>query len=227
MQWLMLSLTAGLITLYPVHGQYDSTLAMSSLYYIKTSYCDSSTIASWSCGDSCSYHADFEVANVYRNDTTGGQGFSGRSANGQIVVSWRGSSNIENWIHDLDFTLVAYPFCSGCYVHKGFWHVYRSMASRMLADVSNLLQTYPGSPILVTGHSLGAAVAVHTAIDLLRLVPGVGDIKLYTFGDPRVGDPTFAAWVPTILPQGKQFRITHAADPVPHLPPIWVSPRAA
>jgi hypothetical protein len=90
----------------------------------------------------------------------------------------------------------------------------------MLRDVQVLVNAHAGSPILVTGHSLGAAVSVHAAVDIMNKITGVSSLELYNFGDPRVGDPAFASWVTTILPDGKQFRVTHAADPVPHLPPM-------
>jgi predicted lipase len=203
-----------------VDAQYSSTTAMSALYYCKTSYCNVQDIQSWDCGSTCNFHSGFAVKGTYRNSSVDSQGFSGLSSDGKIVVAFRGSSNIKNWIADLDFTKVQYPACSGCEVHKGFYEVYLSMCQGMLADVQALISAHPGSPILVTGHSLGAAVAVHAAVDIMSKISGVGSLELYNFGDPRVGNPAFAAWVPTVLPQGKQFRVTHAADPVPHVPPM-------
>ncbi|KHJ88226.1 hypothetical protein OESDEN_11982 [Oesophagostomum dentatum] len=43
-------------------------------------------------------------------------------------------------------------------------------------------------------------------------------IKLVTFGQPRTGDKNYAAAVEKEVPYA--FRITHAHDPVPHLPLI-------
>lgn len=214
-------LLAAVLLLLPLaaSAQYSPTVAMSSLYYCKTSYCNSQDIQSWDCGSTCNFHPGFKVQGVYRNSSVDSQGYSGLSSTGDIVVAFRGSYNIKNWIADLDFTKVSYPSCSGCEVHKGFYEVYLSMCTGMLADVQTLMNANPGAKIHVTGHSLGAAVAVHAAVDMLAKISGVGALELYTFGEPRVGNPTFAAWVPTVLPQGKQFRVTHEADPVPHVPP--------
>ncbi len=56
--------------------------------------------------------------------------------------------------------------------------------------LSLMIKKYPGSKFEVTGHSLGAAIATHCAIDLFTNF-GIKDFTLYTFGSPRVGDDAF------------------------------------
>ena len=53
------------------------------------------------------------------------QGYAGYSPtlNG-IVLSFRGSSNIQNWIINLTTNLVSYPKCSKCQVYNGFYAAY-------------------------------------------------------------------------------------------------------
>jgi predicted lipase len=48
----------------------------------------------------------------------------------------------------------------------------------------------------VTGHSLGGALALLGAIDI-KMYFGIHSklMKLYTFGQPRVGDKAFSDWV--------------------------------
>jgi predicted lipase len=54
---------------------------------------------------------------------------------------------------------------------------------------------YPNAPFLVTGHSLGAAIATLTAAHLLAdFNVNPASVSLYTFGSPRVGDRAFADW---------------------------------
>jgi predicted lipase len=75
-----------------------------------------------------------------------------------------------------------------------------------------------GTPFLVTGHSLGGALAAVCALDLS--LSGLVDssvLKLYTFGEPRVGDKLFAAAVDIAVPNA--YRVVHWEDIVPHLPP--------
>jgi len=73
-----------------------------------------------------------------------------------------------------------------------------------------------GSAIRTTGHSLGAAMNSIAMLDLTNA--GWRIEESYDFGKPRVGDTNFAAAHNSLL-QGKVWRITHAEDPVPQVPP--------
>ncbi|CAJ0932875.1 unnamed protein product, partial [Mesorhabditis belari] len=71
--------------------------------------------------------------------------------------------------------------------------------------------------VVFTGHSLGAALAAlaaaRTAAQGLR---NSNQIKLYTFGEPRVGNVQFAASFNNLVPEA--FRVVFRSDIVPHLP---------
>lgn len=54
-----------------------------------------------------------------------------------------------------------------------------------------MLDIYQDAQITVTGHSLGGALAVFCALDLEQIY---GNINLYTFGCPRVGNTAFAKY---------------------------------
>ncbi|TVY87816.1 Lipase [Lachnellula willkommii] len=87
--------------------------------------------------------------------------------------------------------------------------------------VSTALLEHPDYRIVVTGHSLGAAVGTLAAVDLRSWKDSVVD--LYTYGSPRVGNQAFADFVTSQAPaQGSNFRMTHENDPVPQLPPTLV-----
>jgi hypothetical protein len=64
-------------------------------------------------------------------------------------------------------------------------------------------------------------LATHAAADLSFVYKATNTsapgIKLTTFGSPRVGDKTFSTWLSAQLKSS--WRMTHYADPVPHLPP--------
>lgn len=64
-----------------------------------------------------------------------------------------------------------------------------------------------------TGHSLGAALALLTQLDLLK--EGIYTTMI-NFGQPRVGDSNFAREVSKLTPGS--YRVTHAQDVVPHMP---------
>jgi predicted lipase len=69
--------------------------------------------------------------------------------------------------------------------------------------------------LVVTGHSLGGALATHALVALTNA--GIKVDQYYSFGSPRVGDPNFFLYVKSLFP-GAKWRVTHDHDPVPHLP---------
>ena len=120
------------------------------------------SINAWSCSECKS----FKVENVKGFNNAGGdlQGFTAFSVdlNG-IVVSFRGSSNIQNWITNLNTGLTNYPKCSGCQVHQGFFAAWGLAKSIVLTNIQNLRAVHRDAPIYVTGHSLGGALATLAA----------------------------------------------------------------
>lgn len=87
-------------------------------------------------------------------------------------------------------------------------------------DVKSSLADYPTYTISVTGHSMGASLAVFAAQTLHALFPDDNDrLTTYTYGQPRTGNPSWAAYIDSLLSQsGKLFRVTHANDGVPQVP---------
>lgn len=80
------------------------------------------------------------------------------------MVAFRGSVDFKNWLVNLDTVSVTYPGCSGCGVHKGFYNGYKAVSGAVKAEVSRLVSLYRNSKIIVTGHSLGGALAVLCAL---------------------------------------------------------------
>ena len=76
-------------------------------------------------------------------------------------------------------------------------------------------EKYPNAKLIVTGHSLGAAISIICLAEFAST--GIHVDEFYNFGGPRVGDPEFASWLNRKYP-GKKYRVTHNADPAPHLP---------
>ena len=108
-------------------------------------------------------------------------GTAGLAAQGPTfsVLCFRGSDNVRAWITNLD--ALPAPWRGGGEVHRGFaaaldvaWPVVETA----------IQQTAP--PVVMTGHSLGAALATLAA----SLRP---EATLITFGSPRVGDAAFGA----------------------------------
>ncbi|KAH6683958.1 Alpha/Beta hydrolase protein [Halenospora varia] len=132
-----------------------------------------------------------------------------------VVISFRGSSTTKNFITDVVYEQVESDLCQDCKVHKGFWYSWTEARNNTLTALTNIAKSNSGYKMIVTGHSLGGAIATLCAAEIRK--SGM-DAALYTFGSPRVGDPKFAQFVTDQA--GGNYRITHFNDLVPHLPPL-------
>ena len=62
------------------------------------------------------------------------------------------------------------------------------------AAVRKMHAEHPNAPLYAIGHSMGAALATICAMDV-KFKVGLRDVRLYTFGSPRVGNVEFANFV--------------------------------
>lgn len=123
--------------------------------------------------------------------------------------------------------------------HQGFSVAYRSVRCSVLRVVGECLaaeerkvearagdsstaSTLPWK-ILLTGHSLGGALATLCAYELAHLEladaaasGGVERLVVYNFGSPRVGSGAFASHFDASLPDA--WRVVNAADLIPRVP---------
>jgi len=109
----------------------------------------------------------------------------------------------QEWAEDA-LSLPLQPFPQG-HVHLGFFGAWQALRHPVL-DAFKAAGHDITKPKIVTGHSLGAALATLCWADL------GGD--LMTFASPRVGDPEFG----TALWNGQTVRIVNAPDIVPNVP---------
>jgi hypothetical protein len=89
-----------------------------------------------------------------------------------------------------------------------------SVANQVHNAVNTLRQKYPTKDIVITGCSLGGALATIAAIEINT--QGEKISELHTYGSPRVGNADFAMYVKTRLPNS--LRVVHNRDIVPHVP---------
>ncbi|XP_068662159.1 triacylglycerol lipase OBL1-like [Aristolochia californica] len=163
-----------------------------------------------------------------------------------IVVAFRGTEpfNTVDWSTDVDFSWLRMGKLGR--VHVGFmkalglqdekdyikgWpknfnsEIGKPAAYYAIRDtLKKLLVLHPNAHIVVTGHSLGGALAaifpailkLHEETAILNKLVGV-----VTFGQPRVGDKTFANYMATeVVPPKKKvfFRAVYRFDIVPRVP---------
>lgn len=142
------------------------------------------------------------------------------SAANQVILSIRGSAYPKNLDQDFLFNLVPLSVsglsCSGCQVHAGFQNTWNTMRSSVVSAVQSALSQHSGSSLVVTGHSLGGALAAFAATNLAAagLKPTV-----YTYGEPRVGNAAWASYLNGLISTSVYYRVTHANDGVPQIAP--------
>jgi hypothetical protein len=124
------------------------------------------------------------------------------------ILAYRGTdpATLPNWITDTIVKLVERSDYHGR-VHRGFASVLR----QSWPDVQQLLDQVGDRPLFLTGHSMGGALACLTACRLAKL--GRPAVATYTFGSPRLGDPTFCNGY--TLPT---YRLVNRLDLVPEVP---------
>jgi len=84
-----------------------------------------------------------------------------------------------------------------------------ALKPQIVPAVHALRNEYPSASVHITGHSLGAAMAVLSAAHI-QSQEGITVDEVYTFGLPRVGDSAFSSWFNGILPQA--VHVTHFDD---------------
>lgn len=91
------------------------------------------------------------------------------SVNSLIVVAFRGSVNIQNFITDIDFPLMPIDICTGCNGETGFWTSWTEARDEILGAVHSAAAANPSYQIVSVGHSLGGAIAAFAAAELRNL----------------------------------------------------------
>jgi len=134
----------------------------------------------------------------------------------RTVVAFRGTepNRLEDWV--TDFRRRKQPVAglpAFGKIHSGFDSAFTdAWASGLASCVANSQH-----PVYVTGHSLGGALAMRSVTEMLS--NGWPVAGLYTYGQPRVGNRTFAREFNKRFK--KAYRFVHNNDIVPRVP--WVN----
>jgi predicted lipase len=83
--------------------------------------------------------------------------------------------------------------------------------------VQALLNRHNAASVVLTGHSLGAALALLDSVYLPLHLPSSTRVRTIGYGMPRVGNQAFADYVDA-LQSGGLTRVNNKRDPIPILP---------
>ncbi|MGG9962971.1 lipase family protein [Ferruginibacter sp. SUN106] len=149
-------------------------------------------------------------------------GFAATSAQYNIIAL-RGTQSAFEWLLDANIPQVPVPlvwYNNGKFqlakVHLGFAIFYTLLIEQIL-DAFNKFNN--SLPCLVTGHSLGAALATMVAPSLK--IANIGcNVEMYNYASPRVGNVAFAGAYSALV--SDSYRIVNLGDLIPMLPPTNV-----
>ncbi|XP_076927575.1 phospholipase A(1) DAD1, chloroplastic-like, partial [Bidens hawaiensis] len=152
-----------------------------------------------------------------------------------IVIALRGTGTCLEWLENLRATLT---HCSGDsstelseepMVEAGVLSLYTtgtsscpSLQQLLRQEVLRLLELYSDEPIslTITGHSLGASLAILAAYDIKTTIKHSPHLSVISFGGPRVGNRSFRHHLEQ---QGtKILRIVNSDDLITKVPVFFV-----
>lgn len=106
-----------------------------------------------------------------------------------LYIVFRGTSSLQDWKTDLKIRQDTLLY-NDVKVHRGFLEQYLSIHTDIMKHLTSVIN-YTNN-IIITGHSLGGALATICAV-YLKENPNLNkyNISVYTYGSPRVGNKKF------------------------------------
>jgi triacylglycerol lipase len=144
----------------------------------------------------------------------------------RFIVAFRGTDSLLDAYDDAFWEFADFqPFCNQVTpapeVCAGFYDIYAtkgdSMTQTMQQQIFGMLPDNP-SEVLITGHSLGAALSQLFTLDMKLSSPRVG-IENVNFASPRVGGANWQAACDSAGATRKIMRVINYWDVVPENPP--------
>ncbi|RDX50054.1 alpha/beta-hydrolase [Lentinus brumalis] len=206
-----------------------NTLVRPALF-ARVAYCSSPAVLNMTCGEQCDALPNVKILVAGGDDGLVPNFFVAHDVDTDtIVVAHQGTDpkNLLSDLNDLNFfqvdanTTILPKANEDVKMHDGFAYTQERTADVVLSTVQSALESTGAKKVLVTGHSLGAAIASIDGMMLrMKLDPSIA-VTTTVFGLPRVGNKAWADLVDSTL--GTSFtHVTNQHDPVPQVPPQFV-----
>ena len=192
-------------------NEYNEMLAKTALNISQSTYC-LDTISNMECA-TCSTDNEYQRLIKQDNELII---IGYNTIYKTIFASFRGSVNIQNWIDNIHVSQIQPYNNTDISVEKGFYNLFTNLKDEVIKEIQDVSKKYNTRELLITGHSLGGALSTLLTFEMLYVENTNMNIKLITFGSPRVGNEYFVS----IFNEYSIYcnRITHYYDMVPHIP---------
>ncbi|KAI0782829.1 alpha/beta-hydrolase [Abortiporus biennis] len=219
----------------PVSPDTVTSQLLRPALFSRLSYCSTRSVQSLSCGGPCDAVKGIEVLQAGGdNGEIPGFFIANDPVSQSVVIAHQGTNplNLMSVANDVEIDQVGlnstlFPSsASGALVHDGFQATQGRTADLVLSTVQAALSSTGYKRVLVTGHSLGASIALLDATMLKMQLPSDTEIDSVVFGLPRTGNQAFADMIDSLV--GNNFfpaftHVTNQHDPVPDVPPQLLS----
>ena len=190
---------------------YDQNIAKHFVNLSQSAYCVTS-VNQWDC-----ITCDPSVKLDYIIEKEGSKAIQGFDTyTNSIFIAFRGSSNIHNWIDNIQIDKISPYIDKSIKIEKGFYKEYSHIKNELLDNLPILANKYNTNHLSITGHSAGAAMATIMTYEISNLFSEYDISYLIQFGSPRVGNLEFVQDFNKY--NVTSYRITHYHDMVPHVP---------
>lgn len=199
--------------------------------YAAAAYCVAPIVLkTWTCAAHCTNtvtHGTSDVV-VWEDIITGIKYYVAvNHSKKSLIIAFRGTLTPGSFFVDAAVAQVKYTghpeAPEDARIHAGFFYSFYRVSSRLRDSIKQVAALITEEyTIDVTGHSLGGAMATICALDLVgqKMFPA-SRVRLFTFGQPRTGNPAFAEFVSNIGFRSIS-RITFNNDLIPHVPPTFM-----
>jgi len=212
-------------------------LLVKSAFYAMQSYCPEEETLKGCSSPACTKAGGLTEVFVQDLPAFTAYGIAGITPDkSTVLVSFRGSKSIQDWIRNLAVQPGALSFppvfkwtekeAPNAKVHAAWLNAYVQAfrtprtGANFITKIVALTKKYPKATLLIVGHSMAAAYAQFSALDLQHELQGKVPMKILTFGGVRVGNAAFATFVDQKFPAGTFYRVVNYKDFAPHNPSV-------
>jgi len=200
--------------------------------FTRASFCSTPVVQKWACGEACDANPQTRPIIAGGNNAEIPQFFVAFDPpSNSIVVAHQGTDrkDADSVFNDVDLFFddpdeITFPGAkeAGAQLHGGFQDTFNRTSQDVLDAVQSGIANFKATNVIVTGHSLGAAIGLLDTMFLAQHLDPAISIKSVIFGLPRTGNKKWADFVDkTVKDRNVDFQFfVNGDDPVPKVPPV-------